>query len=154
MKYLTIKDNLHCFGVQVIDEDEDGLISFREFAQGLGIICKGETQDRMLFMYRMHVPPAICDEVTDVSDAESVDSCLELRESGSTEDLTTQSSDQAQSRDQAQPRDQPQSRDQYVPEEMPVSVAPRASGSKERRISENTEDNEKRVTEIPSMSQV
>ena len=57
--------------MQVIDEDEDGLITFREFAQGLGIICKGELQGRMQFMYRMHVPPAVCDEAADLSDEES-----------------------------------------------------------------------------------
>ena len=130
----------------MIDDDEDGLITFREFAQGLGIICKGEAHDRMLFMYRMHVPPAICDETADVSDAESVESCAELRESGSSEDLT------AQSRYQAQSRDQPQSHEQCVLEEVPISVSPGASEGKERGISENTED--KRVSEIPPMSQV
>lgn len=126
----------------MIDEDGDGLINFREFAQGLGVICKGETQDRMLFMYRMHVPPAI-------SDAESVNSCVELKESGSTENLTSQSCDQSQSRDQAQ------AQAHGVSEEVPISaVLPRAGEIKERKISENTEDTDKRVTEIPAMSQV
>lgn len=133
----------------MIDEDGDGLINFREFAQGLGVICKGETQDRMLFMYRMHLPPAIYDEPTDSSDAESVNSCVELKESGSTENLTSQSCDQSQSRDQAQ------AQAHGVSEEVPISaVLPRAGEIKERKISENTEDTDKRVTEIPAMSQV
>lgn len=123
----------------MIDEDRDGLISFREFAQGLGIICKGETQDRMLFMYRMHVPPAIFDESPDASDSESVHSCVEHEETGSSEDWATS-----------------QSRDLFVTEEIPISVSPTARELHERRMSENTEDNSKRerVTEIPSMSQV
>lgn len=90
----------------------------------------------------MHVPPAIYDEPADISDAESVDSCAELRESSSTEDLTSQL------------REQPQSRDQCISEEVPISVAPRADTVKESRISENTEDNDRRVQEIPSMGQV
>lgn len=132
---------------KVIDEDGDGLISFREFAQGLGIICKGETQDRMLFMYRMHVPPAIYDEPSDISDTESVDSCAELNENGCTEELTSQSCEGPQSRDQSR------SRDVYVTEEVPISVSPRARELHERTINEKTEGSEKRVTEIPSMSQ-
>ena len=129
----------------MIDEDGDGLISFREFAQSLGIICKGETQDRMLFIYRMHVPPAICDEPADISDAESVDSCTELRESGSIEDLTSQSREQPQSREQAQ------SRDQCISEEVPISVSPKA---RTKESNDNAEDIDRRVTEIPSMGQV
>ena len=96
----------------------------------------------------MHVPPAICDEHADISDAESVDSCAELRESGSTEDLTSQSREQPQSRGQSQ------SRDQCISEEVPISVSPRTNKVKESRISENAEDNDRRVQEIPSMGQV
>ena len=96
----------------------------------------------------MHVPPAIYDEPADISDAESVDSCAELRESGSTEDLTSQSREQPQSREQAQ------SRGQCISEEVPISVSPRANKVKESRISENAEDNDRRVQEIPSMGQV
>ena len=113
------------------------MITFREFAQGLGIICNGETHDRLLFMYRMHVPPAICDDTTDNSDAESIDSCVELKESGSSEDLS---------------HDQPP-QSQCVAEERPISVlVTRASEESNRHNSENNED--KKVTEIPPMSQV
>lgn len=129
----------------MIDEDEDGLISFREFAQGLGIICKGELQDRMQFMYRMHVPPALSDEAVDLSDEESVDSCMELTESGSVEDM-------------AQTRDQQQSREERVSgprskEETPVSVSLKTTERHNRRT-QTDEDSVKKVTEIPRMSQV
>lgn len=128
----------------MIDEDEDGLITFREFARGLGIICKGELQDRMQFMYRMHVPPAICDEAADLSDEESLDSCTELTESGSAEVVEPQSRDQGQTRDQS-------GSGRLTAEEIPVSISPKTKEGDERR---KDEDNVKRVTEIPPMSQV
>lgn len=121
---------------KVIDDDEDGLITFREFARGLGIICKGELQDRMQFMYRMHVPPALCDEAAEeLSDEESVDSCVELTESGSIEVSASQARDQGQSRDQ-----------------VAVCISPRTN---EGETTRTDEDNVKRVTasEIPPMSQ-
>ena len=133
----------------MIDEDGDGLISFREFAQGLGIICKGETQDRMQFMYRMHVPPAINDDSLDISDAESVESCAELEESGISEDLTSPSCEESQ------PHGISQSRAIRVPEEKPISISSKARDVHEPKIiCENTEDSDKRGTEIPPMSQV
>lgn len=128
---------------KVIDEDGDGLISFREFAQGLGIICQGETQDRMQFMYRMHVPPAISDDCLDISDAESVESCAELEESGISGDLTSPSCEKSQ------PHGISQARDVRVPEEKPIGIS-----SKARDVQcENTKDNDKRGAEIPPMSQ-
>lgn len=128
----------------MIDEDGDGLISFREFAQGLGIICQGETQDRMQFMYRMHVPPAISDDCLDISDAESVESCAELEESGISGDLTSPSCEKSQ------PHGISQARDVRVPEEKPIGIS-----SKARDVHcENTKDSDKRGAEIPPMSQV
>lgn len=128
----------------MIDEDEDGLITFREFARGLGIICKGELQDRMQFMYRMHVPPAICDEAADLSDEESLDSCTELTESGSAEVSVPQSRDQEQSHDQC-------GSGRLTAEEIAVSISPKTREGGMRRTDE---DNVKRFTEIPPMSQV
>lgn len=127
----------------MIDEDGDGLISFREFAQGLGIICQGETQDRMQFMYRMHVPPAISVDCLDISDAESVESCAELEESGISGDLTSPSCEKSQ------PHGISQARDVLVPEEKPIGIS-----SKARDVHcENTKGNDKRGAEIPPMSQ-
>lgn len=123
----------------MIDEDEDGLITFREFAQGLGIICKGELQERMQFMYRMHVPPAVCDEAADLSDEESLDSCTELTESSGSEVTASQSRDQGAA-------------GRLTTEELPLSISPRTKGGDETRRTD--EDNVKRVREIPPMSQV
>ena len=128
----------------MIDADEDGLITFREFARGLGIICKGELQDRMQFMYRMHVPPALCDEAAqELSDEESVDSCMELTESGSIEVSASQAREQGESRDQSG----------SGRGEEAVCIAIRTNEGEETRTNE---DNVKRVTasEIPPMSQV
>ena len=127
----------------MIDNDEDGLITFREFARGLGIICKGELQDRMQFMYRMHVPPALCDEAADLSDEESLDSCVELTESEGIEVSASQARDQGQSHNQCG-----SGRSQ-----VPVSIPPKTNEGEGRRTDEH---NVKRVTasEIPPMSQV
>ena len=130
----------------MIDQDEDGLISFREFAQGLGIICKGQLQDRMQFMYRMHVPPALSDDDTaQVSDEESVDSCDELTEGESVEDMKTQSCDQVPPRDECVSRVR-------TKEESPVSVLLKTAARSHRTMTD--ENSDKKVNEIPRMSQV
>lgn len=130
---------------KVIDQDEDGLISFREFAQGLGIICKGQLQDRMQFMYRMHVPPALSDDDTaQVSDEESVDSCDELTEGESVEDMKTQSCDQLPPRDECVSRVR-------TKEESPVSVLLKTAARSHRTMTD--ENSDKKVNEIPRMSQ-
>ena len=128
----------------MIDDDEDGLITFREFARGLGIICKGELQDRMQFMYRMHVPPALCEEAEEeLSDEESLDSCVELTESESKEVSATQARDQGQSRDQCG----------SGRGEVAVCISPRTN---EREATRTDEDHFKRITasDIPPMRQV
>lgn len=128
----------------MIDDDEDGLITFREFARGLGIICKGELQDRMQFMYRMHVPPALCDEASEeLSDEESLDSCVELTESERIEVSTSQARDQGQSRDQCG----------LGRDEVGVYISPRTN---EREATRTDEDHVKRITasDIPPMRQV
>jgi len=83
------------------------------------------------------VPPALCDEAAEeLSDEESVDSCVELTESGSIEVSASQARDQGQSRDQ-----------------VAVCISPRTN---EGETTRTDEDNVKRVTasEIPPMSQV
>ena len=119
------------------------MITFREFARGLGIICKGELQDRMQFMYRMHVPPALCDEAEELSDEESLDSCVELTESGSIEVSASQAREQGLSGDQGG----------SGRGEEAVCLALRTNEVEAMRTDE---DNVKRVTasDIPPMSQV
>lgn len=77
------------------------------------------------------MPPALCDEAAEeLSDEESVDSCVELTESGSIEVSASQSRDQ-----------------------VAVCISPRTN---EGETTRTDEDNVKRVTasEIPPMSQV
>eukprot|EP00794_Sanderia_malayensis_P016811 gene16811-18507_t len=47
---------LKTFIPQVIDQDEDGLIDFKEFSQLCGLVCRGEFYERMKLLYRMHLP--------------------------------------------------------------------------------------------------
>lgn len=131
--YLTCLHN-STFDEQVIDEDEHGLSTFREFERGLGIICKGELQYRMQFMYRMHLPPSVCKEAADLSDGESLDNCTELTESGSAEVLVSQSRDQCGS-------------DRLSADEASVTISSKIKEGDER----TDKDNVKRVTEIPAM---
>lgn len=126
----------------MIDEDEDDLITFKELAQGLGAICKGELQDRLEFMYRMHV---LTDVTADASDSESVDSCCEMTEGASTEDLVTSS--QPASRAHSE-KVEVVSSDLSTEEESPVRTLLR-NMEFERRAAE-----EKRSDELPRMNQV
>lgn len=41
----------------MIDEDQDGLINFKEFSQLCGTLCRGEFYERMKLLYRMHLSP-------------------------------------------------------------------------------------------------
>ena len=68
----------------MIDIDEDGVINFKEFSVTLGVICRGELNDRLNFMYRLHLPPALplSDYDGDNSlEEDGVDSCSEIDES-------------------------------------------------------------------------
>ena len=102
----------------------------------------------MQFMYRMHVPPALCDEVAEeISDEESLDSCVELTESGGIEVSASQARDQGQARDQSG----------SGRGEVAVCISPRtATRTNEGEATRTDEDIVKRVTasEIPRMSQV
>ena len=48
--------------LQLLDEDRDNLINFREFSWGLGVMCRGELPERLRLLYRLHLPPALLPE--------------------------------------------------------------------------------------------
>lgn len=68
-----------------MDRDEDGVINFREFATTLGLICRGNLQERLNLMFLLHLPPALPLYELDISNTkeedEELDSCAEVDES-------------------------------------------------------------------------
>ena len=70
--------------MQLIDADGDGVINFKEFAVALGLICRGDLQERLNFIFRLHLPPALplCElEDNNLQDDDGgVDSCSEVDE--------------------------------------------------------------------------
>ena len=121
----------------MIDVDEDGLVTFREFAQELGVICKGELQDRLQFMFRMHLPPVVSEGTTDNSDDESLDSCSEILESS--EEVSCQS------------RHQQNVSKLVTKEEAPLNEMLNLGDG---NITQRSDNEEGKVPEIKPMSQV
>ena len=68
----------------MIDSDADGVINFKEFAITLGLICRGDLQQRLNFIYRLHLPPAL--PLSELEDGNSpdedggVESCSDVDE--------------------------------------------------------------------------
>ena len=47
---------------QFFDTDHDRLLNFRDFALGLGMMHRGEMNDRLRLLYELHLPPALLPE--------------------------------------------------------------------------------------------
>ncbi|XP_038052661.1 TBC1 domain family member 9-like isoform X2 [Patiria miniata] len=58
----TQADLLVLRAFRLLDEDRDNLINFRDFAWGLGIMCRGELPERLRLLYLLHLPPALLPE--------------------------------------------------------------------------------------------
>jgi hypothetical protein len=60
------------------------VINFKEFAITLGVICRGDLHERLKFIYRLHLPPALqlseLEESNTPDDDRGVDSCSEVDE--------------------------------------------------------------------------
>ncbi|KAM9314445.1 TBC1 domain family member 9 isoform 2-T2 [Pholidichthys leucotaenia] len=46
----------------LLDQNGDGLINFREFINGLGVLCHGDLTEKLKLLYKMHVLPKITHE--------------------------------------------------------------------------------------------
>ena len=44
---------------QLLDTNRDNMINFRDFVNGLGIMCRADLTERLKLMYRLHQPPAL-----------------------------------------------------------------------------------------------
>ncbi|MEE6478561.1 hypothetical protein FKM82_011876 [Ascaphus truei] len=69
---------------RLLDSNKDSLINFKEFVTGLGGMYHGDLTDKLKFLYKLHLPPALSSEETE--------SALEAT-SYFTEDITPEDSD-------------------------------------------------------------
>lgn len=47
---------------RLLDQNGDGLINFREFINGLGVLCHGDLTEKLKLLYKLHVLPEIQNE--------------------------------------------------------------------------------------------
>ncbi|RDD38887.1 TBC1 domain family member 9 [Trichoplax sp. H2] len=52
---------------KVLDDDKRGMITFRDFAWGLGVICRGTIKEKLSFLYRMHVQPVLSEDGIEIN---------------------------------------------------------------------------------------
>ena len=50
------------------------MINFRDFVWVLGVMCRGELIERLKYLYRLHLPPALLPSDTDESEYETTKS--------------------------------------------------------------------------------
>lgn len=49
------------------DSDQLGVLTFRDLAHLLGIMCCADVQNRLVLLYRLHLPPALLPTDDDVA---------------------------------------------------------------------------------------
>ena len=59
IKYFEVVLNKVLIFVQLLDENGDNLINFKEFVSVLGIMCKDDVTARVKLLYQLHLPPAL-----------------------------------------------------------------------------------------------
>ncbi|XP_047210370.1 TBC1 domain family member 9B isoform X2 [Girardinichthys multiradiatus] len=47
---------------RLLDQNQDGLVNFKEFSSGLGGMYHGDMMEKMKLLYKLHLPPALCAE--------------------------------------------------------------------------------------------
>uniref|UniRef100_A0A3Q3FUS1 TBC1 domain family member 9 n=1 Tax=Labrus bergylta TaxID=56723 RepID=A0A3Q3FUS1_9LABR len=47
---------------RLLDQNGDGLLNFRDFINGLGVLCHGDLTEKLKLLYKMHVLPGECEE--------------------------------------------------------------------------------------------
>ncbi|XP_032223477.2 TBC1 domain family member 9 [Nematostella vectensis] len=133
-----IADTLARRAFKVIAGDDSDLITFKGLVWGLGTICKGDVQHRLRFMYRMHIAPAITD---DLEDSDGIDTCSEV-----TED--EQGAGVGASEPTGIPKTQ---KDVLVPDEATVSSSLKSRESIDRML--RSDEGNRDAVELPRMTQ-
>ncbi|KAK5603799.1 TBC1 domain member 9B [Crenichthys baileyi] len=47
---------------RLLDQNQDGLVNFKEFSSGLSGMYHGDMMEKMKLLYKLHLPPALCAE--------------------------------------------------------------------------------------------
>ncbi|XP_029368618.1 TBC1 domain family member 9B isoform X4 [Echeneis naucrates] len=47
---------------RLLDQNQDGLVNFKEFITGLSGMCHGDMTEKLKLLYKLHLPPALCPE--------------------------------------------------------------------------------------------
>ncbi|XP_035862229.1 TBC1 domain family member 9B isoform X5 [Sander lucioperca] len=47
---------------RLLDQNQDGLVNFKEFITGLSGMCHGDMTEKLKLLYKLHLPPALCAE--------------------------------------------------------------------------------------------
>ncbi|GAA6074910.1 TBC1 domain family member 9, partial [Tachysurus ichikawai] len=53
----THTDGLAVRFFRMLDHNTDALINFREFINGLGVLCHGDLTEKLKLLYKMHILP-------------------------------------------------------------------------------------------------
>ncbi|XP_024918795.1 TBC1 domain family member 9B isoform X2 [Cynoglossus semilaevis] len=47
---------------RLLDQNQDGLVNFKEFITGLSVMYHGDMMEKLKLLYKLHLPPAMCPE--------------------------------------------------------------------------------------------
>uniref|UniRef100_A0A3B4XS84 TBC1 domain family member 8B n=1 Tax=Seriola lalandi dorsalis TaxID=1841481 RepID=A0A3B4XS84_SERLL len=61
--FCTTKSTLSLWVFRLIDENQDGLINFKEFCCALDTLYSGSFTNKLKFLFKLHLPPVLCDNV-------------------------------------------------------------------------------------------
>ncbi|XP_035289934.1 TBC1 domain family member 8B isoform X4 [Anguilla anguilla] len=53
------QDDLSLWAFRLLDENQDGLVNFKEFCCGLDVLSSGSFTDKLKFIFKLHLPPAV-----------------------------------------------------------------------------------------------
>uniref|UniRef100_A0A8C8E1B6 TBC1 domain family member 8B n=1 Tax=Oryzias sinensis TaxID=183150 RepID=A0A8C8E1B6_9TELE len=59
--FCTYKSNLSLWVFRLIDENQDGLINFKEFCCALDTLYSSSFTNKLKFLFKLHLPPGYCD---------------------------------------------------------------------------------------------
>uniref|UniRef100_A0A7N6AMX4 TBC1 domain family member 8B n=1 Tax=Anabas testudineus TaxID=64144 RepID=A0A7N6AMX4_ANATE len=57
--FCTTKSTLSLWVFRLIDENQDGLVNFKEFSCALDILYSGSFTNKLKFLFKLHLPPAL-----------------------------------------------------------------------------------------------
>ncbi|XP_064206470.1 TBC1 domain family member 8B isoform X1 [Anguilla rostrata] len=58
------QDDLSLWAFRLLDENQDGLVNFKEFCCGLDVLSSGSFTDKLKFIFKLHLPPAFTEVET------------------------------------------------------------------------------------------